>query len=145
MSGVVNDYYANKAESRAYSIVFALIIVVILTPIYLGYEIRELLRDCSFKSEGRTEFECHKMKILGYSVAIIYLIFVGIMHVQKYIKDKAFDDHIKEKKKTNDELKVIEDENKRFSEKVHIISIPFYIFLVIMAIIIFFGLLADSK
>ena len=136
MSGVVTDYYAAKAESQTNFVVLTLIIVTILTPIYLVNEVKKLFENCSYRSQGRQEYECNKLKILGYIVGIIYLIIVAIMQFQKYRKEKAFDDLIKEKKKTNDELKVIDDENEAFSKKVNIISIPFYIFLVIVAIFI---------
>lgn len=138
MSGT--DYYATKAKSQEIFVVVTIIIVLAL--IYLGNEIREILRYCSYKyADGKKDDRCNKMEILGYSVVIIYLIFVAIMHIQKYRKEKAFDDHIKEKKKTNDELKVIDDENKAFSKKVNMISIPFYIFLVIAVIVIVIGII----
>lgn len=135
MSGIVTDYYATKAKAQTNFIIFSIFIIVALIPIYLGMHIRELIRQCSNRSPS-----CNKMEILGYSVAFIYLIIVAIMQIQKYRKGKAFDVHIEEKKKTNDELKVIDDENKAFSKKVHIISIPLYIILAIIAIFIVISL-----
>ena len=129
MSGLATDYYSAKANTQASGIILLVALVAILTPIGLGMYVKENLPLCATN-------QCDKKLVYGAMAGIVYLIIVAIMQFQKYRKEKAFGEHIKEKKKTNDELKKIDDENKAFSKKTHIISAPFYIFLVLVGLYI---------